>query len=352
MEHAAKGFEIGGRRVGAGEPAFIIAEIGSNHDGDLDNAKRYIDEAARIGADAVKFQTIDLDKFLADRIVVDGEVVPNESKAVVKFIAIPPGWYPELFDYSAGKGVKAFSAPFDTEAVDMLVEAGAQAMKVASCDVTNHALLAKVAATSLPVLLSTGMCTLADVGAALEVLSRNGAEQIALLHCVSTYPTALDEVNLRVLPVLSHEFGRPVGLSDHTPGWAAAVGAVALGACVLEKHITFGRDLPGTDHFFALEVPEFAAMVTAVRELEAALGTSVKAPSDAELERMPRIRRGLYAARPIESGQTISPDDLIAMRPEHGVIGADEVQQVTGMKACRPLEKGGPLRWEDFTADI
>jgi len=340
--------EIGGRRVGAGAPAFIVAEVGSNHDGDLDTAKRYIDEAARIGADAVKFQTIDPDKFLADRVIVDGELVANEAKANAKFITVPADWYPKLFAHARERGIVAFSAPFDLDAVDMLVDAGAPAVKIASCDVTNYAMLEKAAATGKPILFSTGMSTLDDVRAALDVLVGSGATQVVLLHCVSTYPTGFEEVNLKAMATLHEEFGRPVGLSDHTPGCTTVVGAVALGACVVEKHITFGRDLPGTDHFFAMEPPEFESLVRGVRELEAALGSGVKAPSKGELERMGRIRRGLYAARPIEEGQTINADDVIAMRPQGEHVHADQIHDILGMTAPRSFERGEPFRREDM----
>lgn len=348
MESSHEYIEIAGRRIGPGESSFIVAEVGSNHDGDLDTALRYINEAAEIGVDAVKFQTIDPDKFLADRVVVNGELVPNEAKAKAKFIPVPADWYPKLFSHAKERGILAFSAPFDLDAVDMLVAAGTPALKIASCDVTNYALLEKVAGTDKPILFSTGMSTLEEVRAALRVLDQNGAAQVVLLHCVSTYPTEFNEVNLRALTTMYNEFRRPVGLSDHTPGWATAVGGVAMGACVVEKHITFGRDLPGTDHFFAIEVPEFRGLVRAIRDLEAALGTGVKAPSEGELDRMVRIRRGLYAARPIAEGELIGPDDIIAMRPQNDYIRANEILRILGLAAPRSFERGEPLCRGDF----
>jgi sialic acid synthase SpsE len=348
MCHHDPTLRIEQRCIGPGHPCFVIAEIGSNHNGELDTALRYIDEAARIGADAVKFQTIHLDKFLADRVIVDGKLLPNEAKAQARFIEVPRDWYPTLFARARARGLLAFSAPFDLEAVDMLVEAGMPLVKLASGEVTHLRLLRKVGATKLPVILSTGMATLGEVERALDTLRGAGCPAVALLHCVSSYPTPFEEVNLRALQTLRAAFDVPVGLSDHTPGAATAVAAVALGADLIEKHITFGRQLPGTDHFFAMEIAEFATMVQQVRQVESALGNGRKGPSPTERGRMARVRRGLYAAGPLPQGRTIREENLVAMRPQHDYIRADELDRVVGLRAPRAYQNGEPLRWVDF----
>ncbi|MFH1742890.1 MAG: N-acetylneuraminate synthase family protein [bacterium] len=348
MSEKSRSIRVGYRRIGPGSPAFVIAEIGSNHDGDLEKAKRYIDEAAKIGADAVKFQSINLDTFLADLVVIDGQLIPNEMKAQAKFIPVSETWYPELFDYARIQGLVAFATPFDLSTVSMLVDAGAEVMKIASGDVTNPELIKEIGRTGKPVLMSTGMANLGEVERALQALYSTGNDQVVLLHCVSTYPTVFEDVNLKAMQTLHAAFHVPVGLSDHTPGPETAVGAIGLGACVIEKHITFDRTSPGTDHFFAMEIPEFDQMIQMIRHVETAMGTGEKYPSEREQARMAKVRRALYTTRPIATGEIFEARDLIAMRPQSDYIKADRFDSVVGLKAPRDYKKGQPLRWADF----
>jgi len=344
--------QIGNRNIGSGYPAFIIAETGSNHDGSLEKAKSYIKKAANIGADAVKFQTIHLDKLLATKVIQDGKIVTNPAKANAQFISLPDEWYPELFDYAKALGLVPFSTPFDLDSVDMLLSAGAEVMKIASGDVTYLDLIRKVGDTGKLVLLSTGMCNLGEVEVALKTLYATGNRQVVLLHCVSNYPTNYEEVNLRAILTMRAAFKTPVGLSDHTPGLTSALGAVAMGACVIEKHITFSRTSPGTDHFFAMEFPEFEQMIQAIRDLEASLGDGRKSPSAKERERVHRVRRGIYATSRITKGETIQADDMVAMRPQNDYIKPISVGEVVGLKAPRDFQEGEPLSWSDFRAEL
>ena len=344
--------QIGNRNIGSGYPTFVIAEIGSNHDGSLENAKSYIREAASIGADAVKFQTIHLDKFLAVKIRQEGRITVNPARASAKFISIPDEWYPELFNYAKELGLVPFSTPFDLDSVDMLLSAGAEVMKIASGDVTYLELIRKVGGTGKPVLLSTGMCNLGEVEVALKTLYATGNRQVVLLHCVSNYPTRYEEVNLRAMLTMRSAFQTPVGLSDHTLALAPALGAVTMGACVIEKHVTFDRSSPGTDHFFAMEFPEFEQMIQAIRDLEAALGDGTKSPSLREQKRMHRVRRGLYTTRRISKGEIIQADDIIGMRPQNDYIKPISVSEVIGLKSPRDFQEGEPLTWSDFRAEL
>ncbi|MGD2124849.1 MAG: N-acetylneuraminate synthase family protein [Desulfobacteraceae bacterium] len=348
MSEIQKKISIGDRCIGDGYPAFIVLEIGSNHDGDIEKAKRYIDKAAKIGADAVKFQTIDLNKLLSDKIIVNGRLIPNESKNGAQFISVPHDWYPELFDYAKRRDLVAFSTPFDLEAVDILLDAGAELMKVASCDLTNLDLIKKVGLSDKPILLSTGMGNLAEVHKALETLYSTGNDKVIVLHCVASYPAAFEDVNLRAMLTMRAAFQVPVGLSDHTLGPTTALGAVALGACAIEKHATLDRQSPGTDHFFAMEFPEFEEMIQMIRELETAMGNGKKHPSEAEKGRMAKIRRALYTRRAIAKGEVIQASDLIALRPQRDFIKVKEFDDVLGLRAPRNYEKGEPLRWTDF----
>lgn len=339
---------IDGRVVGIGQPAFVIAEVGSNHDGDFAIARRYVEEAARVGADGVKFQTIDPDLFLAETIIIDGVARTDGPRRTANFVQTPPEWYARLFEYARSLGLVAFSTPFDHAAVDLLVESGTPALKIASCDITNLMLLERAAAARIPLIVSTGMSTLGEVDRALRTIRGAGAEQVVLLHCVSQYPTPFEDANLRAIGTLQAAFDVPIGLSDHTAGPATAVAAVALGANVVEKHITLDRRATGIDHHFAMEVDEFATMVALIRQVEAALGSGEKEPSDAERDRRPFVRRGLHAAREIAIGQLIETDDVIALRPESDYVRADEAYELVGLRARRPYPVGTPMRWQDF----
>lgn len=344
--------KVGNHIIGDGHATFIVAEIGSNHNGDFEKAKEYIAAAKDIGADAVKFQAIHLEKFLASKIKKDGELVVNPARKNSKFISIPDGWYPELFNYGKELGVVAFATPFDIDSVDMLCSAGAEIMKIASGDITYLDLIRKVGETGKPVLLSTGMSNLGEIALALETLYSTGNKKVILLHCVSTYPTRYEDVNLRALLTVRSVFNTPVGLSDHTLGLETALGAVALGACVIEKHLTFSRTSYGTDHFFAMEFPEFKQMISSIRNLEIALGDGQKVASANEQARMANVRRGLYTSRKLNKGEIIKPGHIIAMRPQLDLFRPVLAKELIGLRAPCDLDEGTPLDWSLFCREL
>lgn len=293
---------------------YIIAEVGSNYNGDLDLARRYIRAAGEAGADAVKFQSIRKEYLLAPRILSETGWVDNPVYVNCPFQELPREWHRKLKEEADRVGIDFFSTPFYLEAVEILAELDTPAIKIASGDITYYPLLEAIGRTGKRVILSTGASDLADVEKALECLRKAGATDIVLLHCVSNYPPAWSEMNLRALVTMKERFGLPVGISDHTPGSLVPVAAVALGASVVEKHITFDRGLSGPDHPYAMTLEEFAAMVTDVRRLEEALGTGDKVPTVSEKAKQNRIRRGVYD--PVTREPRPGSDGLW-LRPRH-----------------------------------
>lgn len=328
---------IGEKGIGAGEPTFIIAEIGSNHDGKLDQAKQLIDEAARIGADAVKFQS-----FRADYLVTPQQEAVYHA---VKGCELPQEWHRQLAVYARERHIIFLSTAFDEESADLLFELGMPAFKVASGDLTHIPLLRHVARFQRPILLSTGMGTLGEVEEAIGVIQQEGNEEIVLLHCVSTYPSRIEDANLRAILTMREAFRLPVGSSDHTLGNAVPLGAVALGACLLEKHFTVDRTLTGPDHPHSMEVDEFESMIRDIRCLEVALGTGVKAPMAMELPERRWARRGLYARVDIPRGTAITREMLKVVRPCLG-LEPRNLEQVVGRVARVDIPAHAPLTWE------
>jgi N-acetylneuraminate synthase len=327
---------------------FVIAEAGVNHNGDLDMALRLVEEAARAGADAVKFQTFKADKVAAAGAAKAAYQVAStgggESQLdMLRRLELAPEAHVVLRDRCRALGIEFLSTAFDEGSLGLLVEdIGIGRIKVPSGEVTNGPLLAAMAATGLPVILSTGMCELGDIRRALAVfaavwatgtppldadavditrpdLAALLAERVALLHCTTEYPAPLDEINLRAMDELRRVFGLPVGLSDHSEGIVVPVAAVALGATIIEKHFTLDRSLPGPDHRASLEPDALARMVAEIRMVERALGAAAKAPTPAELRNRDIARRSLVAARPIAAGESFSADNLTAKRPGTGI---------------------------------
>lgn len=343
-------FEIAGRQIGPGSPCFVIAEAGVNHNGDLGQALRLVDNAAAAGADAVKFQT-----FSADRLVIRraGKAAyqlkatdPQESQyAMLKRLELSYADHERLYNHAAARAITLLSTPFDDESLDLLVALGLPAIKIGSGEVTNLPLLARAAATGRPIILSTGMAYLSEVEDAVRTIESHGAPPLVLLHCVSTYPAAVQDVNLRAMLTLVGAFGLPVGYSDHTLGIAAAVAAVALGACVLEKHFTLDRSLPGPDHRASLEPGELTAMIHTVRDVESALGDGRKRPVDAELDTLRVARKSIVSRVDIAAGATITADMLTTKRPGTGIQPAD-LGRVVGRVARIPIPADSVLRWE------
>ena len=343
-------FEIAGRRIGAGERCFIIAEAGVNHDGDLAEAIRLVDAAARAGADAVKFQTFRADTLVtADAPLATyqkaGRDAADTQLAMLKALELSETHHRELVRICDARGIVFLSSPFDEQAADLLDSLGVPAFKVASGEITNVPLLVHVARKRKPIILSTGMSTLDEVHSAVAVLRATSDAPLALLHCVSRYPASADEVNLRAMHTMAAEFGVPVGYSDHTIGEAVPLAAVALGACVIEKHLTMDRGRTGPDHRASMEPPEFATLVSNVRSVESALGNGRKEPAASEAEIAAVARKSLVATRDIPEGSVITSQVLACRRPGTGLPPAMQ-HQVVGRTARTRIAAGTLLTLE------
>ena len=330
---------IGKRRVGDGEPVFIIAEVGSNHDGKLEQAKQLIAAAKQCGADAVKFQS-----FTAAQLVSPGYETLYQA---FRKVEMPGAWHRELVEFAASQDIIFMSTPFDEGVASLLDQLGVAAFKIASGDMTDHPLLRHVAGFHKAVILSTGMAELSEVEEAVEVIRQAGNNDIILLHCVSNYPPLAEDINLRAMVTMHEALGLPVGFSDHSPGITADIGAVALGACVIEKHVTIDKTLPGPDHPYALEVDEFADMVRQLRFLEAALGNGVKAPVPGEVPERRLARRGVYAATAIPKGTVIEKRMLKIVRPRMDALEPGKIETVLGRKAKKDIAAEEPIRGDE-----
>lgn len=346
-----KNISIQGREIGNDQPVYIVAELSANHNQDINEAKSLIQVAKEIGADAVKIQTYTPDTITldcdADCFWVNGTVWEGKRLYDLYGEAFTPWeWQPRLKKVADDVGLPLFSSPFDESAVDFLEGMEIPAFKIASFELVDTPLIRRVAATGKPIIMSTGMATLEEITEAVNAAKSAGAEQIALLKCVSAYPAPPAEMNLATIPNLAETFGVPVGISDHTLTAESAVAAVALGARIVEKHLTMSRDQPGPDSAFSVEPDEFLAMVNAIRTVEEAVGTVQYGPSESE---RPSIvfRRSLFVVEDVKSGEIFSTDNVRSIRPAHG-LPPSCIDRVIGKTAIRDIERGTPLRWEDI----
>lgn len=334
---------IGGRRVGPGERCFVIAEAGVNHNGDGALARRLVDAAADAGADAVKFQLFRADEVAAPdapkaRYQAETTGASESQLEMLRRLELDPGAFAQLKRRAEERGLLFLSSAFDAASVDVLDRLGVAAFKIGSGEVTNHPLLAEVGRRGRPVILSTGTADLAEVEAAVDVVRDAGASGIVLLHCVSAYPAAAEDANLRAIETMAARLGLPVGYSDHTEGDEVALAAVALGACVVEKHFTVDRSLPGPDHRASLEPDELAALVGRIRRVEAALGDGVKQPTAAERANAQVVRRSLAAADDLPPGAVLTAGMLTALRPGTGISPA-RIDDVVGRRLRRAVAR-------------
>ncbi len=332
---------IGGRRVGPGEPCLVIAEAGVNHNGDLELARRLVDAAADAGADAVKFQTFRAEALAAPaapKAAYQAEATGGAESQLemLRGLELGPEAWDELKRRADTRGLLFLSAPFDHGSVELLDRIGVAAFKIASPDVTNVPLLENVGRRGRPVILSTGLADMAEVEAAVDVLRRAGAADLVVLHCVSEYPAQPADANLRAMATMADRLGVPVGFSDHTEGTEVALAAVALGACILEKHFTLDRSLPGPDHRASLEPDDLAAFVRAIRTVESALGDGVKRPTEAERANAAVVRRSLAASDYLPAGIVLTRGMLTALRPGTGISPA-RIDEVVGRRLRRDL---------------
>ncbi len=332
-------FRVGDKTVGAGASPYVIAEIGSNFDQSLDTAKRLIDECADAGADAVKFQL-----FRAELMYPKGTTLYD----IFKSIELSPDWLPELSAHADGCGVHFLASPFDPQSVDCLSDIGVPAMKIASSETTKLGLVEYIAAKNVPIFLSTGMCDLIDVIEAVKACQRAHNHDVALLQCGARYPLPVAQANLRVMEKFRDMFDAPVGFSDHTEGQVAALAAVALGANVIERHVTLDRKSDGPDHFFAMETRELKEFVKNLHDAFAARGSSEKEMLQEEKE--VGRREGLYAVRKLEKGAVITADDITKRRPATG-IRARYFDAVIGAKVINGIEEDQPIIWSDISPD-
>jgi N,N'-diacetyllegionaminate synthase len=338
---------IGARTIGEGHPCFLIAEAGVNHNGDASLAHRLVDVAADAGADAVKFQTFDPELLVSPLARKAEYQAANTGSSetqldMLRRLVLPREALAPLAAHAAERGLLFLSTPFDESSADLLEGLGMAAFKVPSGEVTNHPLVAHVAAKGRPVLMSTGMSTLAEVAEAVQVVRDHGDPPLALFHCVTSYPTAAADCNLRAMGAMKAAFGVPVGWSDHTDGIKVSLAAVAAGASLLEKHFTLDRGLPGPDHLASLEPGELAALVKAVREVESALGDGVKRPAASEQANAAVVRRSLHASRPLPAGHVLRAEDLVVLRPGTGLPPSLR-DRLVGRKLRVGVERGEML---------
>lgn len=341
--------KIGDRLVGEGEPIFIVAEVGSNHNRKLEQAKQLIDVAASAGADAVKFQTFLADKIVAKKSTKAGymkKVGKKESTyEIFKRIELPREWHRELAEYTAERGLIFLSSPFDEEAVDLLDELGVSAFKVASGELTNLPLIKYMAKKGKPLIVSTGAATVEEIAEVVSTIKSAENKKIVLLHCVVNYPAAEEDANLLAINTLRRKFKLCVGYSDHTLGIAAPIAAAALGAVIIEKHFTLDRKLPGPDHFYALEPNELKSMIKGVRAVEKLLGSSTKRPTGAEQEMRRLARRSIFAKVDIPAGTVIKKKMLMILRPAVG-LEPKHFESVVGKKAKVAIKQYEPIIWK------
>jgi len=339
---------IAGRRIGAEHPPYVICELSGNHNGSLDRALAMIDVAAETGCDAIKLQTYTADTLTLD---CDGpgfriESGPWAGRTLHDLYAeayTPYDWHAALFERARQRGVTLFSTPFDETAVELLDSLGAPAYKIASFEAVDLPLIARVAACGKPMIISTGLASLPEMREALDTAQAGGAAGVALLHCVSAYPAPIDEANVRTVPDLARRFGVVTGLSDHTPGSAASVAAVALGACIIEKHFTLARTDGGPDAAFSLEPAEFAALVRDCKAAWSALGSATYDELGSEGAAAGH-RRSLYVAAPVKAGEALTALNIRSVRPGFG-LAPKHLPEVVGRRAARDLAFGEPLDW-------
>jgi N,N'-diacetyllegionaminate synthase len=339
---------------------FFIAEAGVNHNGDLARALDMVDAAAAAGADAIKFQTFTAEKLVSPTAqkadYQKRETGEGNQFDMLKALELSEDGHRQIFDRCAQRGIEFMSTPFDTDALDFLVDLGMARLKVPSGELVNHPFLRKIAAKDRAIILSTGMATMEEIHEAIAVIAKARAEHgyaapladvLTILHCTSNYPAACSDVNLRAMVTIASETGMSIGYSDHTLGMAVSIAAVGMGATVIEKHFTLDRALPGPDHRASLPVDEMTNLIAQIRDVEAALGSTVKAPSDVELPVRAVARRSVCAATDLVAGHVLTEADLALLRPASG-IEPKHFEAVQGRVLARAVAAGTPLMWGDL----
>jgi N,N'-diacetyllegionaminate synthase len=350
--NSSKQIHIGNRLIGDGQPAYLVAEIGTNHNGDLDLARRTIDAAKAAGADAVKFQNYRTDDFIADKTLTytyegkDGPVTENLYE-MFKRVELGEEQLVRISEHCAAAGIDWHSTPTSMSGVKTLTDLGVPVLKNGSDYLGDLDLIEGMGKTGLPVVLSSGMATMSDIDDAVRCFRRTGNDQLILLQCTSQYPTPAEEANIRRVRSLADAFGCLPGFSDHTAGFAASVAAVTLGAVWIEKHFTLDRSLPGPDHAFSSDPDEFAELAAAVRFTEVALGESAIVLSEREEEARSQHRLSCSAARDLAPGHKITQADIRYVRPGSGIPPRD-AHLILGRRLAREISAGRHIRVEDL----
>ncbi len=343
-------FSIRNKKIGKKFPIFIIAELSANHLQKFDNAVKLVKAAKEAGADAIKLQT-----YTPDTITIDcnnkyfqikqGTLWDGQTLYELYEKAYTPWeWQPKLKEIAESEGLICFSSVFDKTAVDFLEKINVPAYKIASFEITDIPLIEYVASKGKPIIISTGIAMLSDIEEAVNACKRMGNNQIALLKCTSAYPASLKEINLKTIPNLVDTFKTVVGLSDHTLGISAPIASVALGACIIEKHLTLDRKLGGPDAAFSLELAEFKAMVKSVREVEKALG-EVSYDLTEKMKKSRELSRSLFVVKDMKAGEVFTEENIRSIRPGYG-LPPKYLKEILGKCATQDIQKGTPLSWE------
>ena len=340
--------EIAGRKIGADYPPYLICELSGNHNGSLERCLAMVDAAADTGCDAIKIQTYTADTITLDvdrpEFKIHGGLWDGRTLYELYEEAHTPfEWHAAIFERARQRGVTIFSSPFDETAVDLLDSLGAPAFKIASFEAVDLPLIRYAAAKGKPLIISTGMANLQEMQMALDTALQAGAAGVLLLHCVSSYPATFADANVRTVPDMAARFGCPIGLSDHTPGTAASVAAVSLGACAVEKHFTLARADGGPDAAFSLEPAEFKALVEDTKNAWASLGAAHYDVLGSEQGSL-LFRRSLYVNADVKAGEPLTRANIRSVRPGNG-LPPGEMDKVLGRPATRDLARGEPLDW-------
>jgi N,N'-diacetyllegionaminate synthase len=341
---------IGSRSIGPHSPIYVIAEAGVNHNGQRDLAIRLIDAAVDAGADAVKFQTFNADLLVtpsapkADYQKLKTDAAESQH-AMLRRLELKPEDYAALKEHASKRGIEFLSTPFDIESAGFLDHLGVHAFKIASGELTDLRFLAQLAQKKKPLIISTGMSTLDEVKAAVQTVKDQKNSQIALLHCVSNYPAAPSDINLRAIPTMQEAFQIPVGYSDHALGNEIAFAAAALGAQIIEKHLTLDRTMEGPDHAASAEPADFKHLVAGLRTIERALGSGTKVPAASEQGTALVARKSLVAACDIPAGSQLTEDLIACKRPGTG-MPASMLSQIVGRKVAQPIQRNAPIKPE------
>ena len=347
MTAAPPEIRIDGRPIGPAHPPYLIAELSANHNGSLDAAFRIIDAAAAAGADAVKIQTYTADTITLNSArpefqITSGKWAGQSLHQLYRSAYTPWDWHPALFAHARARGLTIFSSPFDPTAIDLLEDLGAPAYKIASFEAVDLPLIRYAASTGKPMIISTGMADAEEIAEAIAAARDGGCRDLAVLHCVSGYPAPAEDYNLRTLPDMIARFGLVTGLSDHTLDNTTAIAAVALGAAIVEKHMTEDRNGGGPDDSFSLEPAEFAALCAAARTAHAALGRVDYGRKSSERANVV-FRRSLYFVKPLKAGEVITPDAVRSVRPGFGAA-PKHLDAILGRRVREDVEAETPVR--------